>query len=312
MKSEIKAFASQAGIPAIGFCRPELTEEERARFRAWLDAGGAAGMASLSRNIGQRLMETPLLDGQRSVVMCGFPYPTDGERAFVSDYALLDDYHVRVNGKLGALGALIKKRWPDAVCRAFVDTSPVPEKLLAARAGLGFIGKNSLLIHPQHGTRLFLGGLLTTLDIMPDAPVTGGCGTCDVCVYACPTAALSEQGLDARLCLSYHTIENKGEIPEPARSQIRNKVFGCSACEQVCPKNSAAGRGEYPEWNRSHALAEADLQTLARMCGESFRKHFGHTPVYRTGRKALLRNITIAVGNTGKKEYISNDRKVAR
>jgi epoxyqueuosine reductase len=310
MKSVIKAFAEKCGFPLVGVCEAGLLPEDRTLYREWLSSGCAAGMASLSKNLEQRLMEAPLLEGQKSVILCGLPYPAFGERAHISDYALLNDYHDVLKEKLAMLASLVEAEWTGTKTRGFADTAPVWEKALAKKAGLGFIGKNTLLIHARYGSRLFLGGLMTTLELEPDSagPMVG-CGECDACVRACPTGALSGKGLDARKCLSYHTIENKGEIPEAIQRHITGKIFGCSMCESVCPKNCNSLKEAALPWKRSKALATAELEELELMCGQRFRRYFGGTPVYRTGKKTLLRNIAIAIRNAGKNDYISEDGK---
>jgi epoxyqueuosine reductase len=249
-----------------------------------------------------------LLPGCRSVISVGLPYGgpeplstefSDSARAWIARYAWGEDYHGVIRLKLEELAALLLKennfRW-----RACVDTAPLLERSVAHQAGLGWIGKNTCLINQGLGSFFFLGELLTTLELEPDAPAPDRCGTCSRCIEACPTDALipSAQGgfeLDARLCISYFTIELRSEIPEDYRAAMGNHVFGCDICQDVCPWNRKAPR-------KSEAISEdlfaPPLDRLAALTEAEFRQMFRRTAVSRAKYHNFLRNVAVAMGNS--------------
>jgi epoxyqueuosine reductase len=262
-------------------------------------------MRYFNRDFETRVMRLPLLAGQKSAFLFSFPYPAILDSPHFSCYALFEDYHLVIGRKLAELERFLKERLPGIKARAFVDTLPVMEKPLAAIAGLGFQGKNTLLITPSGGTYCFIGGILTDHAFKLDArePVDG-CGRCKKCIDACPTQALSDKGLDARRCLSYHNVENRGEVPVSIQDKMGERVFGCGICEKVCPRNGRIQEGRYDDWEGDRDLAAMDLAGIYEKTMSGFAKTFSGTPMLRLGKKRFLRNIAIAMGNSDKKEYI--------
>ena len=252
----------------------------------------------------------------RSVIMLGLNYgqhrnDDDGDgddplailrehdRGAISVYAQADDYHDIIKPRLKALA-----RWLTAQAggdvKVFVDTAAVMEKPLAAAAGLGWQGKHTNLVSRQFGSWLFLGAIFTTLDLPPDAPDEDHCGSCRACLDVCPTAAFpAPYRLDARRCISYLTIEHKGPIPRELRSAIGNRIYGCDDCLAVCPWNKFAQVGHEARLAARDQLKAPPLAELARLDDAAFRKLFAKSPVKRTGRDRFVRNVLIAVGNSG-------------
>ena len=244
----------------------------------------------------------------RAIIMLGFNYgPTDDPltilkertRGAISVYAQGDDYHDVIKPRLKALGRwLIAQAGGDI--RVFVDTAPVMEKPLAAAAGLGWQGKHTNLVSRAHGSWLFLGAIFTTLDLPPDNPEDDHCGSCQACLDICPTAAFpAPYRLDARRCISYLTIEHKGPIPRALRPLIGNRIYGCDDCLAVCPWNKFAQAGHETRLAARDALRAPALADLARLDDPGFRALFSKSPVKRIGRNRFLRNVLIAVGNSG-------------
>jgi epoxyqueuosine reductase len=221
------------------------------------------------------------------------------ERGAISVYAQADDYHDVIKPRLKALaGWLIAQAGGDA--KVFVDTAAVMEKPLAATAGLGWQGKHTNLVSRQFGSWLFLGAIFTTLDLPPDAAEIDHCGTCRACLDVCPTAAFpAPYRLDARRCISYLTIEHKGPIPRDLRASIGNRIFGCDDCLAVCPWNKFAQAGREMKLAARRELQAPRLADLARLDDAAFRKMFSKSPVKRTGRNRFVRNVLIAIGNSG-------------
>jgi epoxyqueuosine reductase len=244
----------------------------------------------------------------RSVIMLGLNYDQGSDplailrrrdRGAISTYAQADDYHDVIKPRLKALA-----RWLTAEAggdvKVFVDTAAVMEKPLAGAAGLGWQGKHTNLVSRQFGSWLFLGAIFTTLDLPPDAPETDHCGNCRACLDVCPTAAFPEPyRLDARRCISYLTIEHKGPIPRELRAPMGNRIYGCDDCLAVCPWNKFARAGREMKLAARSELQAPPLAELARLDDAAFRKLFAKSPVKRTGRDRFVRNVLIAIGNSG-------------
>jgi epoxyqueuosine reductase len=301
--SELAARVKTAGR-RLGFDRvaigPATPPDHGAELEAWLDAGHAGTMAYLERNRAKRLDPARVLPGARSVVVCALNYfqgVDAGGPPHVARYAWGDDYHEVMEPRLADLLGTIQALVPGAEGRAYVDTGPVLERDLAARAGLGWIGKNTMLLHPDLGSYFFIGIILTTAALAADVPLPDRCGTCTRCLDACPTGAFPRPYLlDARRCIAYLTIEHRGEIPEPEREGIGQLAFGCDVCQDVCP------------WNRrAPVTAEAafrarDLPGLAELAAldpATWRARIGRSPLRRARREGLARNAAVALGNAG-------------
>jgi epoxyqueuosine reductase len=320
LTDKMTAHALGLGFDLVGIS-PAAVSTEVARNQDWLDRGYHGGMGYLARPeaVARRADLARILPGVRSVVVVGANYHTvalppelrdDPARGLVASYAWGDDYHDLLTPRLGQLAASIEAEVGQAVAhRAYVDTGPILERGLAARAGLGFVGKNTNLIHPRLGSWLFLGELLLAVELPPVVSVRGGlrsnsegtCGDCTRCLEACPTGALVEPYvLDARRCISYLTIELKGPIPRDLRPLMGNRVFGCDICQEVCPWNRRFARPtvEAGFQARPEGMAPRLLDLLA-LDEEGFRRCFRGSPVKRAKRRGLLRNVAVALGNAG-------------
>jgi len=221
------------------------------------------------------------------------------ERGVISVYARNRDYHDIVKRRLKALGRWIGERW-DCGIKIFVDTAPVMEKPLAERAGIGWQGKHTNLVSREHGSWLFLGEIYTTLEIAPDAAEEDHCGSCRDCLDTCPTDAFpAPRQIDARRCVSYLTIEHKGPIPEDLRPLIGNRIYGCDDCLAVCPWNKFAKATAEPAFLPRLELTAPRLSDLAQLDDKAFRELFAGSPIKRIGRNRFIRNVLIALGNSG-------------
>jgi epoxyqueuosine reductase len=277
-------------------------------LREFLADGAHGDMAWMAANSDRRGDPRRMWPHVRSVVMFGVNYgPQDDPLAILKDrvrgdisvYARGDDYHELIKPRLKALGRwLIDNGGGDA--KVFVDTAAVMEKPLAAAAGLGWQGKHTNLVSRQLGSWLFLGAVFTTLDLPPDAPEHDHCGTCQACLDICPTAAFpAPYRLDARRCISYLTIEHKGAIPRELRPLIGNRIYGCDDCLAVCPWNKFAVAGREAKLAARETLRAPRLADLARLDDTAFRALFAKSAVKRTGHTRFVRNVLIAIGNSG-------------
>jgi len=291
---------------ALGFDRlavgPATPPEHGDAFDAWLAAGYAGSMRYLARGREDRRDPARLLSGVRSVVAVALSYkpaPDDPAWPGVADYARGRDYHDVLRERLDTLARWLgEAAGGDVRSRAAVDTSAVLERDLAARAGLGWIGKNTNLLAPGLGSLFFIGILLTTAALEQDEPLPDRCGTCTACLDACPTEAfVGPYVLDARRCISYLTIEHRGPIPEPLRAGLGEWIFGCDVCQDVCPWNAKAAPSREPAW-RAGAPSEAPAALLA-LDADAFRARFRGTAISRAKRAGLLRNAALALGNAG-------------
>ena len=301
--------ARQYGFDIVGVTRPDSIPQAAERLRHFLAEGAHGDMDWMETTAARRGAPRALWPQVRSVIMLGLNYghgPDDPlailkrrERGAISVYAQADDYHDVIKPRLKALaGWLIAQAGGDA--KVFVDTAAVMEKPLAATAGLGWQGKHTNLVSRQFGSWLFLGAIFTTLDLPPDAPESDHCGTCQACLDICPTAAFpAPYRLDARRCISYLTIEHKGPIPREFRSAIGNRIFGCDDCLAVCPWNKFAQAGHESKLAARQELTAPRLADLARLDDAAFRKLFSKSPIKRTGRDRFVRNVLIAIGNSG-------------
>jgi epoxyqueuosine reductase len=309
----VKALGLAVGFDLAGVAPAEPTRETEF-LREWLARGYAGEMAWIGRRAEERVDPRRVLPGARSIVALALVYdpaaPREPEpgRARVARYAGGDDYHDVMGDRLRALGAALEALAGRAVrWRAWVDTGPVLERAVAARAGLGWIGKNTLLIDPALGSYLFLGVLLCDLELAPDAAEPDHCGSCRACLDACPTGAFPEPWvLDATRCLSYTTIELRGAIPEPLRAAQGDRVFGCDVCQEVCPWNlrSRRPRPDDPAGLRARLAPRADWQRpalawLLSLSEDDFRAAARKTALRRAKWRGLVRNALVAAGNSG-------------
>jgi len=310
----IHHLAAEVGFQLVGVAAARPAPDFD-RFRGWVDRGLAGEMRYLTDHRADvRNDSEKLLPGVRSVICVGLVYNgpeplstefSDSERAWISRYAWGEDYHKVLREKTAELTRKLLeiKLFSWQIC---VDTAPLLERSLARQAGLGWIGKNTCLINQKIGSWFFLGELLTTLDIAPDSPPPDRCGSCTRCIDACPTNAIvpSPDGrfeLDARLCISYFTIELRSSIPEPARAAMGSNVFGCDICQDVCPWNGRAAETKENVF-RPREFAPP-LERMADLSEPEFRRLFRDTPVSRAKYRGFLRNVAVAMGNAGLKKF---------
>ncbi len=307
----LRSWALEAGFHRAGVA--ELAASERGgAFRDWLARGEHAGMAYLERRLEERLDPARLLPGARSALVVALQYaPLSAEEPggdlwpSVARYARGADYHTWMGRRLAALAARIREAFPGCGTRPYVDTGPVLERELAARAGLGAAGKNTNLLHPEAGSWLLLGELLLTLDLAADPPVADLCGRCTRCLEACPTGALPEPyRLDANRCISYWTIEHRGAVPLPMRPELGDWVFGCDICQEVCPVNASAPPVEHEALDLPPARRALDLAGLLRLGREDYATRFRGSAMKRARLEGLQRNAAIAMGNRGDACYV--------
>ena len=304
----IRARALSLGFDTVGFTRPDAVADAAPRLRQFIADGMHGDMDWLPQKLERRAAPDTLWPDVCTVVMLGLNYgPADDplprllrrDRATISVYAQGADYHDVVKRKLKQLGRAVAAKY-GVDLKVFVDTAPVLEKPLAAAAGLGWQGKHTNMVSRDFGSWLFLGALFTTLELEPDTPGEDACGTCQACQDICPTAAFpAPYRLDARRCISYLTIEHKGHIAAEFRRPMGNRIYGCDDCLAVCPWNKFAQRARETAFEPRAELLAPRLADLVQLDDAGFRQVFAGSPVKRIGRDRLVRNVLIALGNSG-------------
>jgi len=326
LTTAIKQEARRLGFDAVGFTRVAKTDQSATpqnltpppsetsiapylltRLRHWLERGYHGAMAWIERTPEKRSDPRLVLPECRSIISLGLNYLTMHQAkeqpgyGRIARYAWGKDYHKVFETRLRTLEHFIHSLAPNANTRSYSDTGPLMEKAWAERAGLGWIGKHSNLVSAEHGSWLLLGEILTTLELEPDEPGTDLCGSCTLCIQACPTQAIVEPYVvDATRCISYLTIEWRGDqstIPHELQMGIGNKIFGCDDCLDVCPFNLRAEPTEEPAFQPSEVTLAPNLQELASMEELTFRTTFQHSPIRRAKHQGLLRNVAIAQRN---------------
>lgn len=312
--AELRARAAKLGLVPPRVSDPALPAEITLRLKAFVDAGLCGEMDWLARAPEVRGNPANLWPQARSAIVTGISYapardplPELGlrDRGYISVYARNRDYHELLKGRLKELAGLLAARTAAAV-KVFVDTAPIMEKPLAQQAGLGWQGKHTNLVSRQYGSWLFLGVILTTAELPRDPPERDHCGSCRRCLEICPTRAFpAPYRLDPRRCISYLTIEHKGPIPRALRPLMGNRIYGCDDCLAVCPWNKFAQAAHELAFHPRPELVAPALAELAQLDDVAFRRLFAGSPIKRIGRDRFLRNVLIAIGNSGEPGLLS-------
>jgi epoxyqueuosine reductase len=305
---EIRARAKSLGFDAFGITSADARPDLREKLEAALAAGWHGEMEWMAERADQRADPATLWSRVRSVIMLGVNYGPDSDpletlgqrdRGTISVYARNRDYHDIIKGRLKEIAGLLEAR-TGAKVKVFVDTAPVMEKPLAEAAGLGWQGKHTVLVSREFGSWLFLGAIFTTAELPVDQPHEESCGTCRKCLDVCPTNAFPAPfQLDARRCLSYLNIEHEGPIPPEFRVAMGNRIYGCDDCLAVCPWNKFASVSREAKLKARDDLNAPSLSDLARLDDRGFRALFSGSPIKRIGHARFLRNVLIAIGNSG-------------
>ena len=308
----LREKARTLGFDACRVAPAEAAPELASRLREWLAAGAHGDMGWMAETAERRASPLALWPQAKSVVMLAMNYGPAAnplavlerrERGAISVYAQNRDYHDVVKGRLKQLAAFMLKQAGGGEAKVFVDTAPVMEKPLAEKAGLGWQGKHTNLVSRDFGSWLFLGAIFTDIALAPDAPERDQCGSCRACLDICPTKAFpAPYQLDARRCISYLTIEHKGPIPREFREAVGNRIYGCDDCLAVCPWNKFAQVTREAKLAARADLDAPPLAELARLDDAGFRAFFSGSPIKRIGRARFLRNVLIAIGNSGSAE----------
>ncbi len=326
LKSSLIRFARSLGFERVGVTSASSLTKEEEYLRRWIAEGRSGKMDYMERAPERRARPGELLPGAKSVIAMAMSYETSGEgvsadrcigeklailnadpptrstpEGRVARYAHGPDYHKVMRKRLDSFVRYFEAMSPGAQCRTFVDTGPLLERAFAQRAGLGFIGKNTMLIAQGLGSWVFLASVLTTVEFEPDAPDDRSCGECRLCIEACPTQAITEPfHLDARRCIAYQTIENDGPIPEDLRGKTGGWIFGCDICQEVCPHNSRSLRVIPADRGGKDMLR----QILCIRDEDEFKKRFAGTAFTRAGREGLVRNACLAAANLGRRDLL--------
>ena len=308
-RTAIRARAKAEGFDVVRFARAEAARDTAAHLKTYLEQGRHGSMDWMARDPERRADPKELWPDAKSVVLLGFNYgpaidPLSGtpDQGRISVYARGDDYHDVLKPRLRLIAQYMADTF-HADVKLFIDTAPVMEKPLAQSGGLGWQGKHTNLVSREFGSWLFIGSIFTTLEIEPDEAETDHCGHCHKCLDACPTDAFTgPYRIDARRCISYLTIEHKGHIPREFRVPIGNRIYGCDDCLAVCPWNKFAKTANEAKFHARAELENPDLRTLAKLDDAEFRALFRRSPVKRVKRDRFIRNVLIAIGNSGNPE----------
>jgi epoxyqueuosine reductase len=299
----------------LGFFRTGITAAKQlahpGRFTWWLEQGMHGKMQYLERQSPKRTDPSLALANARSILVLGMNYYTEHAltdqplKGKISRYAWGDDYHFIVRDRLDRLLSFIRRQEPSASGVCYVDTGPVMEKVWGAETTLGWMGKHTNLITRERGSWFFIGAILLNLELEYDVPEKDYCGKCTRCVQACPTGAIvAPYVLDARLCISYLTIELRGPIPLPLRPLIGNRIYGCDDCQEACPWNRFAAGTPEKSFSPGEENLNPDLPALARITVGEFKERFINSPILRAKRDGFVRNVVVALGNSGSREAI--------
>lgn len=294
----IKTKAQEMGFMYCGFSKAEKLTEEEDRLEQWLKSGMQGKMAYMENHFEKRLDPSKLVPGAKTVISLAYNYYTEQKQEDktapkISMYALGEDYHFVIKETLRELVSVIQEKYGDFNARVFVDSAPILERVWAKKSGLGWIGKNTLLINKQSGSYFFLAEIVCDIELEYDGPIKDYCGTCNKCIDACPTDAIEEPyWVNGSKCISYFTIELKDEIiPTEYKGKFDNWMFGCDICQEVCPWNSFSQSHQEPRFNPSERLMGMKQNEWQELTAEVFNELFKHSPVKRTKFSGLKRNI---------------------
>lgn len=297
----IKQTAKQLGFDFCGISKAEFLVEEAPRLEAWLKKGNHGEMRYMENHFDKRLDPSKLVPGAKSVVSLLYNYYPEKDLANqhpehlkLAKYAYGEDYHFVIKDRLKAFMSVLKEEIGDVEGRVFVDSAPVLERQWAAKSGLGWLGKNTLLINKGQGSYFFLAELIIDLELEPDGPIKDYCGTCTRCIDACPTDAVTPYEVDANKCISYLTIELKDQIPDTFQGKMDNWIFGCDICQEVCPWNRFSKPHSEPAFHPKNELLELFNNNWQDLTEEVFRAVFKGSAVKRTKLEGLKRNIKMA------------------
>ncbi len=297
----IKQTAQKLGFDFCGISKAEFLAEEAPRLEAWLKKGNHAEMGYMENHFDKRLDPSKLVPGAKSVVSLLYNYYPEKDLAEehpehlkLAKYAYGEDYHFVIKDRLKTFMSILKEEIGDVEGRVFVDSAPVMERQWAAKSGLGWLGKNTLLINKGQGSYFFLAELIIDLELEPDGPIKDYCGTCTRCIDACPTDAITPYEVDANKCISYLTIELKDQIPDTFQGKMDNWVFGCDICQEVCPWNRFSKPHSEPTFHPKNELLELFNNNWQDLTEEVFRSVFKGSAVKRTKLEGLKRNIKMA------------------
>jgi len=297
-KQELVNLGLDLGFDNVTFARAQFMEEEARQLESWLNKNYHGEMSYMANHFDMRVDPTKLVPGAKTVISLCYNYfpkesPQDGSAPQMAKYAYGRDYHKVVKKKLKVLLDQISNLYPRVGGRCFVDSAPVMERDWAKRSGMGWIGKNTLLIHPKKGSYFFLAEIILDLEIEPDEPMLDYCGTCTKCIEACPTDAISEEGfvVDGSQCISYLTIELKEAIPNEFKGKMENWMFGCDICQDVCPWNRFSRPHSEFDFEPTSELLKMTKKEWQELSEETFEVLFKGSPVKRTKFQGLKRNI---------------------
>lgn len=297
LSAYIKNQARILGFTSVGIARAEVLSEEGARLNEWLSRGYHGTMAWMQKDPRKRADVYRIVPGAKSVISVTMNYYTptvhsnSENKGKISRYAWGDDYHVIMTQRIQSLVDRIKSEKPDVRSAAYVDTGPVMEKAWAVRAGVGWLGKHTNIITKEYGSWVFLAEIIADMELEYDEPIADFCGSCSACIDACPTNAIVEPYvLDSTKCISYLTIEQRGDIPEEFRPKLESWVYGCDICQDVCPWNRFQQPTQEIAFQPREENVDPDLQAISEIDEEEFSRRFRRSPVKRTKRSGLIRN----------------------
>lgn len=298
IEESIKEFALHIGFDACGISKAEYISEEEKHFDNWLASGYQAGLGYMERNIEKRLNPQLLHQGTQSIISVILNYFPEKKQEskdnfLISKYAYGIDYHFVLKEKLSKLATFVKEKFPGSNPRAFVDSAPILDRYWAKMAGLGWIGKNSMLINKKKGSFFFIGELLLDIELQANKTISKSyCGTCTLCIDSCPTKAIEKPYIiNSNKCISYHTIESKEDIPDEIARKTGNRIFGCDICQDVCPWNRKVNSNRNPEFQIKKEIKQWNQKQWKSMTQEDFSEIFKESPLKRAGFIKIKNNI---------------------